>query len=358
MERIKSGFREEDYLKSYLLFQRFGRFADHLFTRSKGNLSAFGDTVHFSLAIWLQCCRGTGGISEYLRNQNYINEQTPKLVEQYVAQAYPGAINLEWALAYLSYTAGSSGPAHLCPIFEEEQGHEGVARAVAEAKSSLPENATRGSFRLAAEELVARGRKETAFYVLLSAGVGVVNNNNNNNNNSNGEGSDADLAQLLGAVLGDTLTDPAAHRAITAFVESNRRSIKVLGDSKEPAAKRLNTLLELCSFFDCCERKEWDRAVAALTALGFFPLGDTPVSAAVKAVMGPEFPQEAQRSLPKIIEAIMMALHSLWTGTDDRQLKKRYCEQADKLVKFAGVIRSGIPKETLAVLAKHQQEMH
>lgn len=331
--QTKSQFKEDDYLKSYLLFQRFNRLINYLSHKdTTANLGLFSDTLHIFLAISDQFHY----VSETLGRQQVINKQTITLIDDYVTKVYPEMLTLEQAISYLRHTADLPGEvAHLFPVFRDKDA-TGVNEAADCAIEVLGEEAAKQSFRRAAEELVIRGMRETALYVLFRADY---------------VDREEDLRQLLGAVLGDTLADPEGHRKVVAFVKENAKKLRFI------KKKEFETLLKLCAFFDLCEMGRWGDALKTLDKLRLFPVGSVTVSGAERAVIGAEFPQEAQRNLPAILRMAMVATYNLWKNADGGE-KQKYCNQAADLAKFAGLLRLTLPKETLEYLNKRNDEMN
>lgn len=344
ISQSKSQSKEDDYLKSHLLFQRFSRLIEYLRPKDTTNLSTFTETVHIALSIHDQFTHSLTTIdtddrsSSNSSSNNFhqvIHQQATMFIESYVSKVYPELLTLEQAVSYLRLTgaAGPNEPAHLFHIFEGE-GVEGVSAAAECAVDILSEPVAKMCFRAAAEELVIKGMKETALYVLFKAD----------------ENASGDIKQLLCAVLGDTLADSEGHKEVVGFAKDNA---KVLGLGKD---KRVGTLLELCRFFDLYEINKWEDALGVLENLEFFPLGKTTVDEAEKAVIGSGFPQEAQRNLPVILKTAMSAIYNAWENLQKE--KHKYCKQAKDLTKFAELFRLVLPSETLDSLDKYNRKIN
>lgn len=324
-------------MKSLLLFQQFSRFILQLTRDKLSKLSTIVDNINITLSILDQFFHETDDPALLQE----IHSKSSPLIEEYVSMLYTNPITLSQAISYLRYTATpadasstTAGPVHLFPIFDGE-GPAGVNAAADKAIEVLGEGPAMEGFRAAGEELIIRMMKETAFYVLFRTEY---------------EDRDRDLSQLAGAILGDTLADPERHRDVVRFIRAN--------EGRLPFAReqRFATLIKLCEFFDCCKGRRLEEGLERLAETRFFPWRGVTVSAAEKAVMGPRFPQEAQRNMPAILVEAMSAVYNLWKGSPDK--KQFYETRAADFVKFAGLFRLILPKETMEFMNKCNDEIN
>lgn len=337
-------------MKSLLLFQQFNRFIPQLTRDKLSKLATITDNINIILSILDQFFHET---DDPALLQELHNKSSP-LIEEYVSMLYTNPITLSQAISYLRYTAipadlsasndgrsssssTTTGVVHLFPIFDGE-GPKGVKAAADKAIEVLGKVPAMEGFKAAGEELIIRMMKETAFYVLFRTQY---------------EDRDRDLSQLAGAILGDTLGDPEGHRGIVGFIKANEEKLPFMKE------QRFVTLMKLCEFFDYCKGRRLEgleKGLEKLAETRFFPWRGVTVSEAEKAVMGSGFPQEAQRNMHAILVEAMSAVYNLWKGSSDK--KQFYETRAAEFVKFAGLFRLILPKETMEFMNKCNDEIN